>query len=143
MNRNVSTPHRRVVNRFNAKIAGDVCAISGLLGIIAARSRAIDIPIYDKPPVQEGALDDPAWQNAAKISAYHLENTNTPVTDTTVISPATINGFTWDSVPQFQHGACRPDGVQARRHLSNFYANESVEIYLKPDRRQDRYYWLS
>ncbi len=112
------------------------------IGALAANPEFPVIPAI-APPKIDGMLDEPDWQAAAKIGQLYLENTDTPVSDTVVLlardSKWLYLGFQCANSNMahviqtvFKHDDIYP----------NFYANESVEVYLQPEKAQDRYYWF-
>jgi len=61
-------------------MTGIFCGLA--IGALAAEPAPLVIPEIKTPPKMDGTLDDPVWQNAAKIEQLYLFQTNTPVKDT-------------------------------------------------------------
>ncbi len=110
---------------------------------MAAALAPVAIPECFQPPRLDGVLDDPAWQTPAAVAQLYLENTDTPAPDTAVwlardsqwlyLGFKCLNSNMAHVVQTvFKHDDLYP----------NFYGNESVEFYIRPDAAQDRYYWF-
>lgn len=119
------------------------CVFACCAAFVAADGAPVNIPSIASPPKMDGMLDEPAWQNAAKIAGLYLENTNTPVADTAVYlahdNQWLYLGFKClnSNMAHIAQTVFKHDDI-----YPNFYANESVEVYLRPDASQDRYYWF-
>ncbi len=110
---------------------------------MAAALAPIAIPECGQPPRLDGVLDDPVWQTPAAVAQLYIENTDTPAPDTAVwlardtqwlyLGFKCLNSNMAHVVQTvFKHDDLYP----------NFYGNESVEFYIRPDAAQDLYYWF-
>jgi len=103
----------------------------------AAEQAPLVIPII-KPPKLDGTLNDPAWQNAMKIGQLYLLNTNKPARDTTVYL-ARDKKWLYLGFRCVNSNMVHVDQT-CLQHDGAAQMDDSVEVFIRPDPANGRYY---
>ncbi len=121
-------------------VTGICCGLT--IGAFATEPAPIMISETITPPTLDGTLDDPAWENAGKIETLYGENASTPVKNTTVYLVrdkkwlyAGFQCFNSNMTHVIQTAFKHDDYLPISR-------NDTVEVCIKPDDTQDRWYWF-
>ena len=121
--------------RLRKLMTGLFCGLA--FSALAADTAPLAIPATAAPKM-DGTLDDPAWQNALKIEQLYLINSDQPVKDTAVY-------LARDKKWLYLGFKCVNSNMAhvaqtAFTHEGMVGADDSVEVFIKPESVNKRYY---
>ncbi|MCG3149283.1 MAG: hypothetical protein PCFJNLEI_02743 [Verrucomicrobiae bacterium] len=109
-------------------------------GLTWPKPPALDVPHAGNPPVIDGRLNDVAWAKALVLTnSYRFNETNPAPVQTTY-------RLLWDTNNLYFAFDCVDEDVVAPtvpRDSAEVYRNDSVEMFILPDRRARRYWEIA